>query len=68
MCKFGRPANAGIEAVAGIQPPIVFNQRRLCVVQMADVMLGRILRTARIQQFPHAMLKFSRVVAFTDDT
>jgi len=35
---------------------------------MADVMLSRILRAARIQQFPHAMLKFSRVVAFTDDT
>ena len=34
---------------------------------MADVVLGRILRPARVQQFPHAMLKFERVMAFGDD-
>ena len=34
---------------------------------MADIVLGRISRTARVQQFPHAMLKFSRIVALADD-
>src|SRR5262249_19750607 len=65
--EFGRPADARVEAIAGVQAPIVFNERRLRVVQMADVVFGRILRTARVQQFPYARLKFERVMAFSDD-
>jgi hypothetical protein len=45
----------------------VVDERRLCLVQVADIVFGWILRAARIQQCPHSVLEFKRVVAFADD-
>ena len=42
-------------------------QRRLCVVEVADIVLGRIFGAARIQQFPHPMLELDRIMSFGDD-
>jgi hypothetical protein len=41
-------ANAWIEAVARIKVLVVVDQFRLCVVQMAEVVLGWELRATRV--------------------
>ena len=43
------------------------DERRLCIIQVADIVLSWILRTTRIQQLPHSVFEFERVVAFADD-
>jgi hypothetical protein len=45
----------------------VIEERRLCVVEVADIVLGRIFGAARIHQFPNPMLELDRIVAFGDD-
>lgn len=45
---FGCPANPRIEAVAGIQTLVVFDESRFRVIKMAEVVLRRILGTAGI--------------------
>jgi hypothetical protein len=45
----------------------VVDERRLCLVQVADIVFGWILRAARIQQCPDSVLEFERVVAFADN-
>ena len=67
MVVFGGPTDARIEAVAGIKALVVIDERRLCLVQVADIVFGRILRAARVQQCPHSMLEFERVVALADN-
>ena len=57
--------NAWIEAVARIKVLVVIDQFRLCVVQMAEVVLSWELRTTRVQQSPHLMFQFESVVAFS---
>jgi hypothetical protein len=47
-----------------VKSPIVADELRLRVVQMADIVFSRILRATRIQQLPHPMLERDRVVAF----
>ena len=59
--------DAGIEAVAGIEPPVMVGQRRLRVVKMTDIVLGRIFRASCIEQFPHPVLKLDRIVTFKHD-
>jgi hypothetical protein len=54
--RLGGSADAGIEAVAGIQAPVMANEGRLCLVQVADIVFGWILRAPRVQQCPHPML------------
>jgi hypothetical protein len=62
----GSVTDSRIEAVAGIEAPVVLNERGLCHVEMTDIVFGGILCSARIQQFPHTMLRLERVVAFAD--
>jgi hypothetical protein len=57
--------NAWIEAVARIKVLVVIDQFRLCVVQMAEVVLSWELRTTRVQQSPHLVFEFESVVAFS---
>ena len=45
----------------------MIDQRRLRLVEVANIMFGRVLRTAPVQQFPHPTLEFHRVVAFADN-
>jgi hypothetical protein len=45
----------------------VLDERGLGFVEMPDVVLGRVLRAALVEQCPHAMLEVDRVVAFADD-
>ena len=59
--------NAGIKAVARIKVLVVIDECRLCIVQVANVVLGRIFRATCIQQLPHPMLQFERVVAFANN-
>ena len=56
MHQLGGPADTGIEAVARVKAAIVIEQRRFRLVEVANIMFGRVLRTARVQQFPHTML------------
>jgi hypothetical protein len=65
--QLGGPADTGIEAVARVKAAIVIDQRRLRLIEVANIMFGRVLRTAPVQQFPHATLEFHRVVAFADN-
>jgi hypothetical protein len=53
MRVLGSSADAGIEAVAGIEPLVMVERRWLRVVEMTDIVLGRIFRASRIEQFPH---------------
>ena len=57
--------NAWIETVARIKVFVVVDQFRLCVVQMAEVVLSWELRATRVQQLPHLVFQFVRVVAFS---
>jgi hypothetical protein len=65
--RLGGSTDAGIEAVAGIQAPVMSDERRFCLVQVADIVFGWILRAPRVQQCPHPMLEFHRVVALADN-
>ena len=56
MSGLGGSADPGIEAVAGIEISIGADQGRLRLIEMADIVLGRILRPARIEQRSHPML------------
>ncbi len=67
MRQLRGPADAGIEAVAGIEAAVVVDERRLCLIEVAYIVLGGILRAARVQQFPHTMLDFRRVVSLADN-
>jgi hypothetical protein len=60
--QLGGPADTGIEAVTRVKAAIVIDQRRFRLVEVANIMFGRVLRTARVQQFPHTMLEFHRVI------
>src|SRR5208337_5130646 len=62
-----RLPDAGIEAVAGVEPRVVFDERRLGLVQVADIVLGGILGAARVEQRPHAMFEVERVLALAHD-
>ena len=48
-------------------PSAPFPERRPCLVQVADIVFGWILRAARVQQCPHSVLEFERVVALSDN-
>src|SRR4029077_755608 len=61
----GSAANAWIEAVARIKVFVVIDQRRLRIVQMAEVVLGWELRATHVQQSPQLMFQFNSVVAFS---
>jgi hypothetical protein len=52
--------NTRIEAVGEVERPVVVHQPRLRVVQMADVVFGRILRAPLIEDAPHLMLDLHR--------
>jgi hypothetical protein len=66
MHIFAGSTDARIETVAGIKSLVVVDERRLCLVQVADIVFGWILRAARIQQCPDSVLEFERVVAFAE--
>ncbi len=57
--------NTWIEAVARIKVLVVVDQFRLCIVQMAEVVLSWELRATRVQQSPHLVFQFEGVVAFS---
>jgi hypothetical protein len=45
----------------------MLHQRRLCVIQMPDIVLGRIFGTARIKQAPHLLLDRLAIMPFRHD-
>jgi len=63
----GGPTDPGIEAVAGIKALVMIKQCRLCVVEVTDIVLGRIFGAACIEQFPHPALDSDRIIALRDD-
>jgi hypothetical protein len=60
-------ADPGIEAVGGIELFVVVEQRRLCIVEVSDIVLGRIFPASCVQQFPHPLFQLDRIVAFAHD-
>jgi hypothetical protein len=56
-----------IEAVARIETSVVRHDRGLRLVEMTDVVLGRILRAALIEERSHAVFEVGGAVAFADD-
>ena len=67
MHALGCAADAGIEHVARIQLLVVLNQRRLGVIKMADIVLGRIFGPALVEQRPHALFECHAVMPFRHD-
>jgi len=62
-----KSAHASIEAITRIETSVVLHDRGLRLVEMTDVVLGRILRAALIEQRPHAVFEVGGAVAFADD-
>src|SRR5271157_6136735 len=60
---FRGAAEPRIKRVAGVQLLVVRYQRGLCVIEMPDIVLGRICRVPPVEQVPHALLDLAAVIA-----
>ena len=67
MPAFGRLAYSGIERVAWIESVEERLHCRLRGVQVAHVMLSRILRLALVEQSPHPMLEGQAILSLAHD-
>jgi hypothetical protein len=56
----------GIERIAGIERPIVY-QRRLCMIEVPDIVLGPIFGTALVKHAPHPLLDRLAIMSFRHD-
>jgi len=50
MCAFRGLADAGIQAVGRVEPSVESGQFRLRVIEVADIVLGRIFGAALVEQ------------------
>lgn len=55
-------ARAGIQAVCRIKLPVMPRERRLCGIEVPDIVLGGIFRTACIEQRQHRLFERHRIV------
>ncbi len=63
----GGSSDAGIEGVGRIEATIEIPQRRLGLVEVADIVLGRIFRAARVEQGAERVFQRLAVLAFVDE-
>jgi hypothetical protein len=63
MGALGCVSDARIEAIAGIKAFVVILQRGLRIVQVTDIMFGRIFGAPLVEKLPDLMLDIHSVVA-----
>src|SRR5690606_20346740 len=63
MHAFRGLADAGVHAVCGVELPIKARELRLGVIEMTDIVFGRVFGTALVKQAPHLMFDSDAVVA-----
>jgi len=62
-----RLPDPGVEAVTRIELPIERSELRLRVVQLTDIVFGRIFGAAAVQWLPQLVFDFEEVVALLDN-